>query len=60
MVKSLTFFLSLLITLGVEKVVGLPGKNTVFLVLDANTGADVVYSGDKFVDDGTANDIEVI
>ena len=42
---------------------GVPGKNSVLLILDANTGADLQYSGDGhttgFVGDGTANDIEV-
>lgn len=42
---------------------GVPGKNSVLLILNANTGADLQYSGDGhttgFVGDGTANDIEV-
>ena len=31
---------------GVEKVASVPGKNTVFVVLNVATGAEIAYSGD--------------
>ena len=48
---------------GVEKVVGLPTSRSIFIVLRADNGAELIYSGDAinagFIGDGTANDVEV-
>ena len=48
---------------GVEKIVALPTSRTIFVVVDVQTGGELVYSGDAidtgFIDDGNASDVEV-
>merc|ERR1712037_110016 len=48
---------------GVEKVVGLPTSRSIFIVLRADNGNELIYSGNAissgFIGDGTANDVEV-